>query len=776
MNDLPIQSIEFTEKKITYQMTVWMLLLSGLLTGGSLLALMGIWKGQIGHFWVQALVAVFGIACSIAVYWLKQRTRYAGLLLLVPWPVMLFLSGFHGYASGFIAWLNLMIVRWNAGHEYDFSLFSGEATTHDLWACTLLCVLLYSEIAGIIVGRRKVWICGLYTLTWMLVQLLSGSFSPVSCILLMTGFFGIYISDKKLQIYERGLIWLLGIAAVLGICMVFAADLESTTVAEMRSQVENGIKTLRYGQSRLPEGDVNKAERLKADQTGDTLMTVRSEQIKTLYLKSFSGGRYEDGCWKPLSNTDFGGAYAGMMKWLKEQNFDPLTQSALYYNLSSDTDTLEMNQVKVAIDKAFRRPVYVPSSLESISGQDIHENKDSGMYSSGLTGVHRYTLEEISDARPSELVVSKEWLDDPENDAQAAYAAAEAVYREFVYTHYLTVDEKTQKFMQALFWDDYDTENDGIYRAVCQIRSKLETLVSYTDVPEKAPDGQDPIRYFLTKSHSGNAVQYASAAVEALRVHGIPARYAEGYYIADSDVADSTNGNVSVTSKDAHAWVEVYFDGIGWLPIEVTPGYYFDTVSLSQMVNTSNVVRKTAAMEDDASKAQPIISGGGDESSELPAPLAVMRDMVLVAIGLVMLLLILLVLIFVLLEIMRICVIFAEKKKTDQTRGIDAAEKIMHEIFYLLGLRGIQAHLGWEAEKADQALAEHVSTIEAGEYTRVCSILEKAIYGGCTLEPYEMRTLHYFLRKIAVPDKNDNWKLKIKMRYAPLFFKFQHKQ
>ena len=100
----------------------------------------------------------------------------------------------------------------------------------------------------------------------------------------------------------------------------------------------------------------------------------------------------------------------------------------------------------------------------------------------------------------------------------------------------------------------------------------------------------------------------------------------------------------------------------------------------------------------------------------------------------------------------------------------------MHEIFYILGLRGIQAHLGWEAEKADQALAEHVSTIEAGEYTRVCSILEKAIYGGCTLEPYEMRTLLYFLRKIAVPDKNDNWKLKIKIRYAPLFFKFQHKQ
>lgn len=404
---------------------------------------------------------------------------------------------------------------------------------------------------------------------------------------------------------------------------------------------------------------------------------------------------------------------------------------------------------------------------------DPEEGYDAGLYSRGLTGVHYYTLEEISDVRPSELIISKDWLDNPENDAQAAYVAAEAVYREFVYTHYLTVDEKTQKLMQTLFWDDYDTENDGIYRAVCQIRSKMETLVNYIDVPEKATDGQDPIRYFLTKSRSGNAVQYASAAVEALRVHGIPARYAEGYYIADSDIEDSTNRNVSVTSDDAHAWMEVYFDGIGWLPIEVTPGFYFDTVSLSQMVNTSNVVRKTAAMEEDALKAQPMISGGGDEGRQMPAPLAVMRAMFLVVLGLIMVLIMLMVLIFVLFEVLRICILFDGKKKMDQAQGIDAAEKIMHEIFCFLGLRGIRAHLGWEAEKVDQELTEQISAIAAGEYRRVCSILEKVVYGGCEPEPYEMRTLCYFLRKISVPDKNDSRKMKIKMRYAPLFFKFQ---
>lgn len=72
--------------------------------------------------------------------------------------------------------------------------------------------------------------------------------------------------------------------------------------------------------------------------------------------------------------------------------------------------------------------------------------------------------------------------------------------------------------------------------------------------------------------------------MEALRAHGIPARYAEGYYISEQALADSEDGNVSVLGEDAHGWTEVYFDGIGWLPVDVTPGYYYDAVKLQQPV------------------------------------------------------------------------------------------------------------------------------------------------------------------------------------------------
>ena len=59
------------------------------------------------------------------------------------------------------------------------------------------------------------------------------------------------------------------------------------------------------------------------------------------------------------------------------------------------------------------------------------------------------------------------------------------------------------------------------------------------------------------------------------RAMGFAARYAEGYLVR-ADVSDGADDNltVSVTGDNTHAWTEVYFDGIGWLPIEVTPTFF----------------------------------------------------------------------------------------------------------------------------------------------------------------------------------------------------------
>ena len=88
------------------------------------------------------------------------------------------------------------------------------------------------------------------------------------------------------------------------------------------------------------------------------------------------------------------------------------------------------------------------------------------MISKGIVGARYYTLDEISNAKPSELMIAQNWVSDPQNEAQEQYVQAEAVYREFVYDHYLTVDADLAETVQHIFWDDYDETYDGIYSAV----------------------------------------------------------------------------------------------------------------------------------------------------------------------------------------------------------------------------------------------------------------------------------------------------------------------
>ncbi|MHA7277322.1 transglutaminase family protein [Arthrobacter sp. Hz1] len=86
----------------------------------------------------------------------------------------------------------------------------------------------------------------------------------------------------------------------------------------------------------------------------------------------------------------------------------------------------------------------------------------------------------------------------------------------------------------------------------------------------------DVVARFL-ESRSGYCVHYAGAMAVMARVAGIPSRVAVGYAPGDP-TGDSEEGpegqeltEFSVTSQDAHAWPELYFDGVGWVKFEPTP-------------------------------------------------------------------------------------------------------------------------------------------------------------------------------------------------------------
>jgi transglutaminase-like putative cysteine protease len=105
---------------------------------------------------------------------------------------------------------------------------------------------------------------------------------------------------------------------------------------------------------------------------------------------------------------------------------------------------------------------------------------------------------------------------------------------------------------------------DG-YEAAVAIANRLRTSYAYDERP---PLRRLPLRAFLFRDRAGYCQQFSGAMALMLRMVGVPARVATGF--APGTPLASGRG-FEVTDLDAHSWVEVYFNGIGWLPFDPTP-------------------------------------------------------------------------------------------------------------------------------------------------------------------------------------------------------------
>jgi transglutaminase-like putative cysteine protease len=131
---------------------------------------------------------------------------------------------------------------------------------------------------------------------------------------------------------------------------------------------------------------------------------------------------------------------------------------------------------------------------------------------------------------------------------------------------------------------------DTPYDIAVSITSYLRDTISYQRTIDPPPAGVNRIDWFLFEYQKGYCNYYATSEVILLRSLGIPARLAVGFAQGERQSEDlqiqpggpeggqgpatleMDTATFIVRQKDAHAWPEVYFPGIGWIEFEPTSG------------------------------------------------------------------------------------------------------------------------------------------------------------------------------------------------------------
>jgi transglutaminase-like putative cysteine protease len=90
---------------------------------------------------------------------------------------------------------------------------------------------------------------------------------------------------------------------------------------------------------------------------------------------------------------------------------------------------------------------------------------------------------------------------------------------------------------------------------------------TYSLTTKGGTSGQEIVDFLNNKA--GFCQQYAAAMAWLVRAAGIPARVAFGF----SNGTGRTDDGYVLTNRNLHAWTEVYFDGMGWVPFDATPAY-----------------------------------------------------------------------------------------------------------------------------------------------------------------------------------------------------------
>lgn len=463
--------------------------------------------------------------------------------------------------------------------------------------------------------------------------------------------------------------------------------LSEAAVATMLMDGIGGLFDRSRDNGGLMGGSLGEVSSVRLDNKTDLVVVLAPSDDKTIYLKNFQGVIYN-----PYKNY-----------WTNS--------SEIISDLSKSNSTLVkkenvLNKPKTEYDGFVRLGNdYVEYSAGEVDGYEryyIEGGKNSSVSKMLVVGVDDMKGATFYPyyAKYSQVIPRKgnnEVFEDIEDALDINRQQSNIQYYNMV-VYYPEMEESRNIVLESDYLDydlnacyDFDlnvpNDNKGAIREfietygiggtdeeiIGQLQDIFQRDYKYTVRPGKTPKKEDFVNNFLIDKKKGYCSYYASSAVLVLRYLGIPARYSEGYAISFNDIltfGEIVEGKLSyndfhqgysalgetapvalnVTDASAHAWVEVYFEGRGWVPVEFTP-FAEDEEEVEDFWEMFDDIYNTG----DGDTAD---VGDGAGAIDFKVPMELIKNIIRVFVGVVILILLIILFLFgkkILMRFVRYC-------------------------------------------------------------------------------------------------------------------------
>ncbi len=487
----------------------------------------------------------------------------AGLAIL--WLVFLIL--FHGKMAESLAWWMNRIRNWlylRSGSYYPDFLEAGQA----FWLGFPIAIILAIFVELFLrIGKGR--ILAILCLAMLALLLTAKVDASIFTVLMLAG----AILAMVFQRNGRGKTFLASGLLLLGIGLLFLGitlliPSLKMTESHQRNAILEWVHSLRYESAKMamPEGNLHN---LSSWKTNDTeAMTVTMDEWSPQYLRGYVGSVYTGQSWESLSPEDTE-TEAELLYVLQKEGYYASSQLAFAAKALGEENSTNISIRYENCCNAWATVTYGSDTSGLLSSkkllQEVNAKKEKGnsvqFEAYPISNAYQW-MTEISNALQSGQV----------SDELQTYLNSEAVYREFVYQHYLDISDDTKKLLSE--HGLLGSEDATTTQARKETAEAINKVLTYDETTVTSNDQDDFLEYSLNISEKGYSVHYASLAVMIFRSYGIPARYVEGYLIPESQTSHLSQGDsVHVTQKNSHAWMEFYLNGVGWIPYDPTPGH-----------------------------------------------------------------------------------------------------------------------------------------------------------------------------------------------------------